>query len=322
MASNVDGPDLLSCQVCFDNFEEAGDHVPRILPCSHTLCEKCVKDLVRNNTLKCPECRKKHRAENKEKSFPQNKYLLAQIQMNKSNSKEKKNETNRCEKHGKELILFCFEQKCQKAICTSCLNVDHKKHEVIEIQEREKEELNKKLNQMKIDLESKVEIISKAKKDIAEKSDSCVNKLRKNKEDFVKCFDNMIEKSGMLRLKSFRQANEEITGLKEEIKRLTEIQENLKVSDDIDFGRRRIDNNKKDHCGTRSFRVPAFLADQVSVDYLSQHFTSGKISVVLPDRDEAKAAERENKQLPQPIASTSQFKGKFVNMNYLYRLRT
>ena len=287
MASNVDGPDLLSCQVCFDNFEEAGDHVPRLLPCSHTLCEKCVKDLVRNNTLKCPECRKKHRAENEEKSFPQNRYLLAQIQMNTSNSKEKKKETDKCEKHGKELILFCFEQICQKAICISCLNVEHKKHEVIEIQEREKEELNKKLNQMKTDLESKVEIISKAKKDIAEKSDSCVNKLRKNKEDFVKCFDNMIEKAGMQRLKSFRQANEEITGLKEEIKRLTGIQENLKVSDDIDFQRIRIDNKKKDHCGTRSFRFPAFMTDEVSVDYLSQRFTSGEISVMLPDCENA-----------------------------------
>ena len=37
------GPDslehLLSCQVCFHEFREDGEHIPRLLPCTHTLCE-------------------------------------------------------------------------------------------------------------------------------------------------------------------------------------------------------------------------------------------------------------------------------------------
>ena len=31
---------ILACQICLEDFEEAGDHLPRILPCSHSLCEK------------------------------------------------------------------------------------------------------------------------------------------------------------------------------------------------------------------------------------------------------------------------------------------
>ena len=71
--------DVFRCGVCLENYDENGQHIPRLLPCSHTLCESCIKDLIMNDTLVCPECRKKHRAENKEKSFPQNKYLLVHI---------------------------------------------------------------------------------------------------------------------------------------------------------------------------------------------------------------------------------------------------
>ena len=80
MASQQDSlQHILSCVVCFEEFEEDGIHIPRLLPCTHTLCETCVKQLIRNQKLECPECRAKHDAKNEEKSFPQNKYLLVQI---------------------------------------------------------------------------------------------------------------------------------------------------------------------------------------------------------------------------------------------------
>ena len=103
--------ELLCCVICLENYDEEGQHVPRLLPCSHTVCESCIKDLITNDTLVCPECRKKHRAENKEKSFPQNKYLLAHIWSGKFDAKESSRSTQkvsqeRCEKHGMELVLF------------------------------------------------------------------------------------------------------------------------------------------------------------------------------------------------------------------------
>ena len=68
---------ILACQICLEDFEETGDKVPRILPCSHTVCQKCLAQLIRQKLVKCPECRLKHKAKNDVKSFPQNKYILA-----------------------------------------------------------------------------------------------------------------------------------------------------------------------------------------------------------------------------------------------------
>ena len=62
---------LLQCQVCLEDFEEDGAHVPRLLPCTHTLCHTCIGQLIRGDWIECPECREKHEAKKEEKSFPQ-----------------------------------------------------------------------------------------------------------------------------------------------------------------------------------------------------------------------------------------------------------
>ena len=71
--------DLTQCPVCFEEYELDGHQSPRILPCSHTLCEKCLEVLIRNNKVDCPECRVKHQAAAGKRSFPQNKYIIAHI---------------------------------------------------------------------------------------------------------------------------------------------------------------------------------------------------------------------------------------------------
>ena len=72
---------LLQCQVCFEDFEDDGAHVPRMLPCTHTLCHTYIGRLIQEGMTECPECRQKHEAKKEEKSFPQNKYILTQIKM-------------------------------------------------------------------------------------------------------------------------------------------------------------------------------------------------------------------------------------------------
>ena len=72
---------LLSCPVCFEDFEDNGEHVPKLLPCTHTLCEQCIQTIVKANKLECPQCKKKHDTQTKEKNFPQNQYILMMIKM-------------------------------------------------------------------------------------------------------------------------------------------------------------------------------------------------------------------------------------------------
>ena len=68
---------MLLCHVCFEGFDESGDYVPRLLPCSHTLCHRCLGKLTCQRSATCPECRTTHTTpESEERSFPQNSYIL------------------------------------------------------------------------------------------------------------------------------------------------------------------------------------------------------------------------------------------------------
>ena len=174
---------LLSCQVCFEEFEEDGDHVPRLLPCSHTLCQTCLRRLIRGTRIECPECRKKHKAKKEEKSFPQNKYLLTQIKRKPLNQQPTVHEFQKCKKHGKELSLFCLEPECNKPICRTCLKKEHKKHEITEIEDREKEVLLRDVVKVRKNLEAKIEIFSATKKDATERRNVVVSDLKKTREE-------------------------------------------------------------------------------------------------------------------------------------------
>ena len=68
--------DSVFCPVCFERYSESGVAVPRLLPCTHTMCHACVDMLIKNSTLVCPQDRKAHAALSGVLSFPQNKYVL------------------------------------------------------------------------------------------------------------------------------------------------------------------------------------------------------------------------------------------------------
>ena len=106
---------ILAYQICLEYFEESGDHVPRILPCSHNLCEKCLIQLIQGKYVHCPECRNKHRAGNKQRTFPQNKYIPANIRRKKDDEQTKA--VKICDDHGKELNLYY--KKYLTSICQS-----------------------------------------------------------------------------------------------------------------------------------------------------------------------------------------------------------
>ena len=80
---------MLLCHVCLEGFEESGDYVPRLLPCSHTLCHKCLGKLIQERYITCPECRTTHPTpESEDRSFPQNKYILTTLGGKQSGEKK------------------------------------------------------------------------------------------------------------------------------------------------------------------------------------------------------------------------------------------
>lgn len=46
--------ELLECSVCLEQL----DQTCKVLPCQHTFCRRCLKEIVeRRKELRCPECR-------------------------------------------------------------------------------------------------------------------------------------------------------------------------------------------------------------------------------------------------------------------------
>ena len=103
-----------TCPVCYEAFNTM-ENIPRIMPCSHTACEKCMKELLReDHGLVCPECRKKHATTNGVVAFPQNKYIFKLL---KNNAEVRNFEM--CKTHSRELSLYCRGTDC-KSQYASC----------------------------------------------------------------------------------------------------------------------------------------------------------------------------------------------------------
>ena len=106
-----------SCPVCSETYTELGDTVPKLLPCGHTLCEKCATLKLLACKLECPECGESHMITGVG-FIPENDRIMDRIK-----SKRLEQESSRlCEKHrreGRKIGLYCYS--CNKFLCVLCL---------------------------------------------------------------------------------------------------------------------------------------------------------------------------------------------------------
>ena len=69
------------CSVCMENYDTEGDRCPKLLPCSHTVCLRCLRQLTRGRRVQCPVCRKAHQTPHADvANYPTNRYLLDNLQ--------------------------------------------------------------------------------------------------------------------------------------------------------------------------------------------------------------------------------------------------
>ena len=206
---------ILACQVCLEDFEETADHVPRLMPCSHTLCERCLKQLIKpsnqGDKIECSECRKTHAVVDGVKTFPQNKYILTNIRRKNQTGNDFENDKSedeiaKCPEHGKDIILYCKRLDCQKPICLACITKYHRAHDVVDIDEVKKEVkeiLSSKIKLAKEDLQRKRNKISSAHTQTKSKTEICISSLKAKKEEILKQvsqrFDDMIAEAELLK---------------------------------------------------------------------------------------------------------------------------
>ncbi|KAK7093735.1 uncharacterized protein [Littorina saxatilis] len=114
-----DDVDSLSCALCLEIFTS-----PKILPCAHTYCEKCLGHLVEStqrDTFPCPSCREVIKVPHAGVSaFKANFYIKAE-------DLDKARKGLFCKVHpGRELELYC--SRCHLCICFECKYDDHETH--------------------------------------------------------------------------------------------------------------------------------------------------------------------------------------------------
>ena len=181
--------ELTQCPVCFEPYEEDGDHIPRILPCHCTLCQDCIGKLLKNNVLECPQDRQKHRAERGVKSFSQNKYIVAYM---KREMKNKVVEYDECSEHGLKIVLYCKQKGCELAVCAVCMTEKHLTHPVVNILEEQKSKLKEKVDGMKGKLKLYHDRILAAKQQAEREYDTKIKLLKDRKEEQLRELDDKL----------------------------------------------------------------------------------------------------------------------------------
>ena len=163
---------ILECPICNEDFSLEGEHVPRILPCSQSLCEKCIGDILLQNPeghdfFRCPECQMEHPVPKGAKSFTQNKYILSFVR-----KRQEEQSVKLCEKHGREINIFCNNANCQKSICSLCMFEGHREHnfvDFLQLKEKKSKLAVAEVETMKTNIQSLTKDLTSKKDELLEK---------------------------------------------------------------------------------------------------------------------------------------------------------
>ncbi|XP_070206012.1 tripartite motif-containing protein 3-like [Littorina saxatilis] len=134
--------EALSCSLCLEIFTS-----PKLLPCSHSFCVKCLQDLtthLKSKTFPCPQCREQVTVpQGGVGSFQNNFYLNPQ-------DLDKARDGTLCLTHSnQELDLYC--EDCKLAVCLKCVLTKHKLHSTKDLSEAASEAKSElKLSQVRL----------------------------------------------------------------------------------------------------------------------------------------------------------------------------
>ena len=128
---------MTECGVCWEIYEGGGAKCPKLLPCYHTVCVSCLKELEmvkRNGRIKCPFCRKRHKIPKTQiEDFPTNHLFLKKVswKTNRIYTLPSSGETHQidngigiCELHRKPSFTIRYNviEGTQQRFCETCLN--------------------------------------------------------------------------------------------------------------------------------------------------------------------------------------------------------
>ena len=180
----------LCCSICEQKYEEP-NRSPLMLPCGHTFCSVCLKELLSSSSLYCPEDREKILVSSISE-LPKNFSLIRLLTKSASN-------TNICKDHKKRLEFICMIDKAK--VCGTCaLFGRHKGHEV------------KPIEEIVNDIASKAECLMEMHQLVEQSQQSVMSEATKGRMDFL--FDRYVKKKNQLEV----EVREGFEGLRKRLK--------------------------------------------------------------------------------------------------------
>ncbi|EGR32722.1 kelch motif family protein, putative [Ichthyophthirius multifiliis] len=136
----------MECPMCAELYDEI-IKIPRNLPCGHTFCEYCLKQILSlKSYLECPNCRRKFERNLQIDQLSKN-YIALDLAIKQSQLQKK---LHMCDKHFEFCLFFC--EDCQLNMCMQCI-ASHSGHKFVKQQHsvyllRERlDKANQKLNE-------------------------------------------------------------------------------------------------------------------------------------------------------------------------------
>ena len=174
--------DVTRCLVCSEMYQSDGHHVPMLLPCTHSVCERCLKKKLfkRRNNFDCPQCGVSHSTQD---GTSKNSYIITYIKKMAESEEPKE----KCSVHHKIRSLFC--NSCQTPICALCLKNGHKDHDLgdlEEVKEQRLEHLMVKVSSLKKKLNSNKEKLLTAQKNESKNCQTCIKNINNSKKKQIK----------------------------------------------------------------------------------------------------------------------------------------
>ncbi|XP_034459779.1 tripartite motif-containing protein 3-like isoform X2 [Hippoglossus hippoglossus] len=195
---------FLVCSICLDHY-----HNPKVLPCLHTFCEKCLQNYIppQSLTLSCPVCRQTSILPEKGVAALQNNFFITNLmevlqrdpecsQPEACNVLESASAATACQPlscpnhEGKVMEFYC--ESCETAMCLECTEGEHREHVTVplrDVLEQHKSALSNQLDTVRNrlpQLTAAIELVNEISKQLSERKDDAVTDISNTFDELEK----------------------------------------------------------------------------------------------------------------------------------------
>ncbi|XP_033866687.1 tripartite motif-containing protein 3-like isoform X2 [Acipenser ruthenus] len=192
---------FLVCSICLDHY-----HNPKVLPCLHTFCEKCLQNYIppQSLTLSCPVCRQTSILPEKGVAALQNNFFITNLMevlqrdpecarpeacsVLESVSAVAAGKPLCCPNHeGKVMEFYC--ESCETAMCLECTEGEHREHVTVplrDVLEQHKAALKNQLDAIcnrLPQLTAAIELVNEISKQLTERKNEAVSEISSTFEE-------------------------------------------------------------------------------------------------------------------------------------------